>query len=190
LRATTSFTPAMLASRRQVIVATLATGAAVCAGCSASTGIDRKLAFPSLAEAGEELSRLALAKERTSSATWNWAQTVAHCAQSIEYSMSGFPEPKSALFQSTAGAAAFRVFAWRGRMTHDLAEPIPGAPALATDTDPTAAVARLRAAIQAFRQWPGELRPHFAYGSLDKRDYDLAHAMHLANHFSQFEPKA
>lgn len=178
------------ASRRQVIVATVAAGAAVCAGCSASTGIDRKLAFPSLAEAGEELSRLALAKDRASSATWNWAQTVAHCAQSIEYSMAGFPEAKSALFQRTAGAAAFRVFTWRGRMTHDLTEPIPGAPVLAADTDPTAAVARLRAAIQAFRQWPGELRPHFAYGSLDRRDYDHAHAMHLANHFSQFEPKA
>src|SRR4051812_38877013 len=72
----------MRANRRQLIAATLAAGAVVSAGCSASTGIDRKLAFPSLTEAGEELSRLALAKNRDSSATWNWAQTVAHCAQS------------------------------------------------------------------------------------------------------------
>ena len=38
---------------------------------------------------------------------WNPAQVFAHLAQSIEYSMTGFPQPKSALFQSTVGAAAF-----------------------------------------------------------------------------------
>ena len=45
-------------------------------------------------------------------------------------SLDGFPQPKSAAFQRTVGAAAFTVFQWRGKMTHGLDEPIPGAPAL------------------------------------------------------------
>jgi hypothetical protein len=30
------------------------------------------------------------------------SQTLKHCAQSIEFSMTGFPEPKSAMFQNMA----------------------------------------------------------------------------------------
>jgi len=103
--------------------------------------------------------------------------------------MKGFPEPKSELFQRTVGSAAFGVFSWRGRMTHDLAEPIPGAPALEVKTESTHALERLRASIFNFRRWSEPLKPHFAYGVLDKKEYELAHAMHLANHFSAFSAK-
>lgn len=177
-------------ARRALLIA--ATGAATTlvagsmAGCQANAKDDRQLRFPSLAAAEEELARLSQAKELASSAAWSWAQTLAHCAQSIEFSMSGFPQSKSALFQRTVGSAALGVFSWRGRMTHDLAEPIPGAPALEAAADPVQALARLRSAILAFRAWSGPLRPHFAYGALDKKDYELAHAMHLANHLSAF----
>jgi hypothetical protein len=159
-------------------------------GCKGVSMNDRQLQFGSLAAAGEELARLAQARELISSATWSWAQTLVHCAQSIEYSMSGFPESKSRLFQHTIGSAAIGVFAWRGRMTHDLAEPIPGAPALDTRADPVQAVERLRASMQKFLHWPGPLRPHFAYGELARQEYELAHAMHLANHLSAFSIKA
>lgn len=97
---------------------------------------------------------------------------------------------KPLLFRRTVGPAAFQAFAWRGRMSHDLAEPIPGAPALDAGLEAADATARLQAALQAFRQATGPLRPHFAYGALDKADYELAHAMHLANHFSAFIPRA
>jgi hypothetical protein len=40
--------------------------------------------------------------------------------------------------------------------------------------------------MQAFLKWTGPLRPHFAYGELAKPEYELAHAMHLANHLSAF----
>ena len=116
----------------------------------------------------------------------SWAQTLVHCAQSIEYSMSGFPEPKSKLFQHTLGSAAIGVFSWRGRMTHALAEPIPGAPALDVKSDPAQSVERLRASMLEFANWTEPLRPHFAYGELTKPEYELAHAMHLANHLSAF----
>ena len=119
---------------------------------------------------------------------WTWAQTLVHCAQSIEYSLHGFPSPKSALFQNTLGAAAFKVFALRGRMSHNLAEPIPGAPALdAQTTDASAAMARLRQAVQGFALHIGALQPHFAYGALSRAQYEQAHAMHLANHLSAFD---
>ena len=151
---------------------------------------DRQLVFGTLGEAMREVERLSAAPVRPldPATAWNWQQTLEHCAQSIEYSLQGFPQPKSALFQSVLGAPAFQVFAWRGRMSHNLAEPIPGAPALdALAPDATAALARLREAVQAFTAHAGPLQPHFAYGALDKAQYEQAHAMHLANHLSAFD---
>ena len=78
---------------------------------------------------------------------WNPAQVFAHLAQSIEYSMTGFPQPKSPLFQSTVGAAAFAVFHSKGAMKHSLTEPIPGAPAIAATDDQTAALDRALKAL-------------------------------------------
>lgn len=179
-----------LPTRRSIVVGALALPATFSiggmAGCQGSSSVDRQLAFSSLAAAEDELNRLAAAKGLSSGAVWNWDQTLEHCAQSIEFSMHGFPEAKSKLFQSTVGSAAFEVFAWRGRMTHDLAEPIPGAALLAAGAEGGVALERLQKAITNFRQWTKPLQPHFAYGDLDKAQYELAHAMHLANHFSQF----
>lgn len=178
-------------NRRRLL--TLSAGAAVTGllggsltGCTPAAN-DRQLQFASLEEALAELARLDPAAALPPATAWNWAQTLHHCAQSIEYSMTGFPEPKSALFQRTVGAAAFQVFSARGRMSHNLAEPIPGAPALPADADVAQAVQRLQQAVTGFRQWSGALQPHFAYGALDKSEYEQAHAMHLANHFSAFE---
>lgn len=158
--------------------------------CQGGHPADRALAWHTLSQAEVELERLAAAVARDSSATWSWAQTLVHAAQSIEYSMTGFPQPRSALFQATLGAAAFAVFRWRGRMTHDRTEPIPGAPALVADLDAAQALARLKSAMSAFQRWQGPLKPHFAYGALDHADYTRAHAMHLADHLSQFDARA
>lgn len=128
----------------------------------------------------------ALAGRRlVSSGTFNTQQVFSHCAQSIEYSMSGYPAPKSPLFVNTAGTAAFAVFSARKKMMHNLGEPIPGAAALAPDVDPAAGLARLRQAFLAFQQFSGTLAPHFAYGALSKDEYALAHAMHFSNHLEQ-----
>lgn len=185
------------APRRQFLhaavgAATVLAAAAGTAGCQGGQAGDRALQFTSLAAASDEVMRLtqAAALGPAPSGAWNWAQTLVHCAQSIEYSMTGYPSPRSALFQRTVGAAAFGVFSWRGRMSHDLAEPIPGAPALAAGTDAGQALARLQGAIRAFAQWAGPLQPHFAYGALDKVAYERAHAMHLANHLSALTAKA
>ena len=77
-------------------------------------------------------SRLDAMVEREAGFEGNWSsiQVLEHLAQSVEYSMSGYPQHKSEIFRSTIGPMAFAVFSSKGRMHHHLEEPIPGAPAL------------------------------------------------------------
>ena len=113
---------------------------------------------------------------------WPLGAVLEHLAQSVEMSMDGYPQPRSVLFQRTAGSAAFAFFKWRGRMSHGLAEPIPGAAALGAGADWKPAAARLRQAIARFNGFSGPLQPHFAYGALSKPEFALAHRLHIANH--------
>ena len=178
-------------ARREFLACTVAVAPVALLGvsisaCQGPSSNHRALTFTSLSAAMEELGRLTKPEPLAPAAAFSWAQTLAHCAQSIEFSMTGFPQPKSALFQNTVGATAFKVFSMRGRMSHDLADPIPGAPSLDANTDVAQALARLRQSVAAFQQWKEPLKPHFAYGQLNKAEYDQAHAMHLAQHFSGF----
>jgi hypothetical protein len=118
---------------------------------------------------------------------WSLPQVLEHCAQSIEYSLSGFPQDRPGWFQDSLGALAFAAFDRRGRMSHSLIEPIPGAPALVAG-DLAEARGRLILAIAAFEAHDRPLQPHFAYGSLDKAQYTRAHLLHLANHAEQIVP--
>ena len=182
------------ARRRKLVLVSIGVGAAAVGAGFLATGRsangDRGLRFGSLADARSELERLRQARTLASTTAWSWAQTLTHCAQSIEYSMTGFPQMKAALFQHTVGTAAISVFAWRGRMTHDLSEPIPGAPALDATATAGPALERLEASMHAFLGWTGPLRPHFAYGALTRPQYEQAHALHLANHLSAFRIEA
>lgn len=128
------------------------------------------------------LDKLAQAREARSANTWKLGAVLEHLAQSIEMSMDGYPELKSAWFQKTVGATAFVYFSWKGQMHHGLTEPIPGAPVLPQLDDWKPGAQRLRAAISRFQAHSGALRPHFAYGALDKSQFALAHALHIANH--------
>jgi Protein of unknown function (DUF1569) len=114
---------------------------------------------------------------------WSIAQVLEHCAQSIDFSIKGFPQAKSRLFQSTAGAVAFAVFKARDQMSHSLVEPIPGAAPL-VESDVAQGADRLVASFAAFEAHKGDFKPHFAYGALSRAEYVQAHLMHLANHFS------
>jgi hypothetical protein len=158
---------------------TLAIAATSLAGCS----VAEVQTFPTLAAARSAIAALD-ARDRSNGA-WPLPMVLNHLAQSIEYSIDGYPELKSALFRSAIGSVAFAVFEARGKMGHSLSEPIPGAPAL----DPQAALvparSRLLAALQRFEAHEGELAPHFAYGALDKPQYLRAHLMHLANHWTE-----
>jgi hypothetical protein len=109
------------------------------------------------------------------------AEVLNHAAQSVEYSIDGFPQLKPALFRRTVGRLAFAMFKRKGRMSHPLAAAIPGAPALATDLN--AALDRLGVALDRFEAHPGPWPPHFAYGPLGREDYLRAHLMHLNDHW-------
>jgi hypothetical protein len=136
----------------------------------------------SLGDALHWLDRLERAVRAETTGAWPLASVLDHLAQSIEMSMDGYPQPRSMLFQNTAGSAAFTYFKWRGRMSHALDEPIPGAPALCGGAHWRPSAARLRQAIARFQASTGPFRRHFAYGMLGKPDYALAHAFHIANH--------
>jgi hypothetical protein len=143
--------------------------------------------FATVDAALQTLAQLKTAAPRMAGA-WDLPHVLHHAAQSIEYSMSGFPAPKPAWFQATLGSYAFAMFNARGAMSHDLAEPIPGAPAIAQGQPLAPAVDRVSASLRAFDAHTGALQPHFAYGALDKAAYTRAHLMHLANHWTEAAP--
>lgn len=116
---------------------------------------------------------------------WNLYQLFTHCAQSVEYSMVGYPQHKPDLFKSTAGKAAFSLFISKRRMTHALNEPIPGAPALSVEGDVREAFERFKQSLIDFKAYEGALAPHFAYGALTKAQYEMAHVMHFNNHLQE-----
>lgn len=136
----------------------------------------------SLASCIAWLDSLERAPSVRATGAWPLSTVLDHCAQSIEMSLDGFPQMKPALFRKTVGRAAFGVFRSRGRMTHSLDAPIPGAPSLSASSDWRPAAKRLRDAIARFDAHSGPLKPHFAYGALSKEDFALAHALHIANH--------
>ncbi|MBV8034110.1 DUF1569 domain-containing protein [Roseateles sp.] len=145
--------------------------------------------FATWKEAQQAVLELLFTPKVVHGSPWNLSQVLQHLAQSIEFSMQGFPVLKGAWFRSSIGSAAFAVFNARGAMSHDLAEPIPGAPPLDASQVLKTSVNRLLEAMDAFAQFNGTLRPHFAYGELTKPQYERAHLMHLANHWTQFQAK-
>ncbi len=152
------------------------------AGLAAGQAMADQPKVQSLDGALRWLDRLDRSLTARATGAWPLGAVLEHMAQSMEMSMEGFPQPKSAAFQATAGAAAFAFFKWRGQMSHSLSEPIPGAPALAAGAAWRPAAQRLRTAIGRFAAHQGPLKPHFAYGALGKADFALAHTLHIANH--------
>lgn len=176
--------------RRFVKVATVsATGGLVAAGGGAVwlAGTPAPVrGLPSFDHARTWLDRVEASPQARSLTAWPLPQVLEHAAQSIEYSLSGYPQAKPAWFQASAGALAYVVFARRGAMAHSTVEPIPGAPALAS-TSVADAAARLRAAMDAFEAHGGVLAPHFAYGALDRAQYVRAHLLHLSEHAAEVD---
>ncbi|MCW7468803.1 DUF1569 domain-containing protein [Leptospira kanakyensis] len=120
------------------------------------------------------------------SGNWSVGKVFAHCAQSIEYSLKGYPEMKSAIFRGSIGKVAFSIFAFKNKMNHGLEEPIPGAEDISNATEVKAGIKRLIQAIDDFSKTKeSSLRPHFAYGELTKEEYDVAHSLHIKNHMER-----
>jgi hypothetical protein len=170
--------------RRQFIKASALAGMGLLGGASVwlSIGADKESLTIAVA-----LSKLEALTDKAISYTGSWdpAKVFVHCAQSIEYSMTGYPEHKSDVFKNTAGSLAFSAFALKGAMAHGLDQPIPGAPDINADQDLLLALAQLKKSLTDFSQYEGDLEPHFAYGELTKDEYEAAHVMHIYNHFDE-----
>ena len=166
--------------RRKLLKVTLGVGAGIGVGGIAFVATGSPAAELTIDGALAQLDRLPAGVRGRGA--WTAHQVFAHCAQSVEYSMDGYPQHRSELFKSTIGIAAFAAFAARGRMAHGLAEAIPGAPAIEAEGDVQAALERLRTAMLRFRDFDGPLAHHFAYGALSKAQYEQAHVMHFRNH--------
>jgi Protein of unknown function (DUF1569) len=172
----------MTGDRRAFLAVASATALAL-PGCGAAGAPP----FGSLAAARDALGSLGPLQ---GTGVWSVPQVLTHLAQSIEYSLLGFPQLKPAWFRATLGRAAFAVFDARGAMSHPLDQPIPGAPSLAEAQDIERARTRLIVALDQFERHTGRLQPHFAYGELDKAAYARAHLLHLCQHWGEFQPTA
>lgn len=124
----------------------------------------------------------------TAQGRWSPAEILGHCAQSIEYSLTAYPQLKPWLLRRLIGPRVLAKFRRQGRMRHDLAAPVPGAPA-PVEQDAVAALQRLIAAIAAFLRHPGPWPEHLAYGRMDRAAYAAAHRLHILNHFEQIDTR-
>jgi hypothetical protein len=139
----------------------------------------------SLEQVRDIIAKTPLSEWRAGAGRWSVAQILEHCAQSIEYSMAGYPQLRPWWFRRTLGPLAFAKFERDGRLSHDLSAPVPGAPPLGADGE--SARLRLVAAIDAFFAARGTLQEHLAFGRLEKARYATLHRLHLANHFETVE---
>lgn len=143
----------------------------------------RGLIFANLNEALVELDRIENNPPVEMQQEWTLYKVLNHTAQSMEYSMTGYPQMDPPFVQSIA-KLVFNNFKANGFMRHDLGDPVPGAPEIPDEGYLPEAFQRLRNAISDFQNWTGALFPHFKYGELSYEDWEIAHSMHLADHFS------
>lgn len=142
--------------------------------------------FTSLSDAIEYIEALPKNAFIVSSGYWSAHQIFVHLKQSVDYSMSGFPEQKSELFQNTLGSLAYHLFKAKGGSTHRLFQPIPGADPLPVRGNTYRALQSLVDSLKQFQQHQ-DFQPHFAYGDLSRSQYELAHLMHINEHFSEID---
>ncbi|WP_328752850.1 DUF1569 domain-containing protein [Streptomyces sp. NBC_00285] len=114
--------------------------------------------------------------------TWNLSQTVQHCAQTVRYSVIGYPVLKPALYRATVGRMAKQVFLRRGAMKHPLGAEIDGAPPLDPGLAVSDAAADLADAVAVFNGHTADHATHPAYGRCTHDEFAQLHAMHLSDH--------
>lgn len=174
-------------SRKRFLKLSLGTVAAAGFGFTA-TGCDvkprgRNLMFASLDDALAEIDLIEANPPVEMQQEWTLYKVLVHLAQSCEYSMTGYPEMYSPLVQSIS-KILFNNYKNAGFMNHNLTDPVPGAPDIPDTGNLSEAFLRLRNAIFDFQNFTSALFPHFAYGELSYEDWELAHAFHMADHFS------
>ena len=175
-------------SRKSFLRLTMATAAVATFGSlTACANPGRQLQLSTVNEVLQELALIEVNEESVvMNQPWSLYKVVNHLAQSMEYSMTGYPELDPPAQQAVA-KLAFETFKAQGYMTHALDAPVPGAPEIPADGPTPEAYERLRNACSDFQNFTGALHPHFSYGELSYEDWELAHSFHCANHFSEID---
>lgn len=142
------------------------------------------LYLKSLDAAKQELRRLS-EQDLISSTDWSTYQVFAHCAQTIDYSIFGYPLLKPAFIRNTVGRLAIHKFLKQGYMKHDLSAGVPGSPKIEKSGGSSRdGIETLLQSIEHFEAYQGELKPHLLFGKLTKAQYDCYFAMHIADHLT------
>ncbi|MCH9670334.1 MAG: DUF1569 domain-containing protein [Gammaproteobacteria bacterium] len=118
---------------------------------------------------------------------WSVEAVLHHCAQSIDFSVHGFPRYKPTFLRRTVGSLVARKFLRSGAMSHNRKEAIPGAPQAPGDQTLSDSLDAMRTAIATFRDSTVVPREHFILGRLSREQFERIHVMHAANHFEWFE---
>jgi len=114
--------------------------------------------------------------------TYTFTQTVQHAAQSIGYSMTGYPRLAPVSLRVTVGRAVKHLFLSRGAMRHNLSAPVSGAPELDTGLPDLAAIELLRTTVNRLAAFDGVLQPHPTYGRCTKEQVASLQTLHLREH--------
>ena len=144
--------------------------------------------FTGLKEA-ENYLRINFPEKVISKENWSPYKTFVHCAQTIDYSMTGYPEYKPLIIQYTIGKIVLAKFLRQGFMTHNLQAPVPGAPEIAEEGDIREGLELLLSSLIRFREFSGNLHRHLIFGKLSKEEYDKYFCMHIVEHLSEFSLK-
>jgi len=113
---------------------------------------------------------------------YGFSETAQHAAQSIAYSMTGYPKLAPVSLRLTVGRAVKHVFLRRGAMRHDLSAPVSGAPDLDPGMPDLTAVRLLRDAVTRLGAFNGTLQPHPTYGRCTKDQVATLQTLHLREH--------
>lgn len=116
------------------------------------------LQLASLDEVKKELLQLE-GNEDIPTSQWPLYEILAHCAQTIEYSMTGYPQLKPKLVRNTIGRVVIRKFLKQGFMKHNLTAHVPGGAKLKTSGTAKEGMELLRQAIDTFQAYQGPLAP-------------------------------
>lgn len=127
---------------------------------------------------------LAALKQHEAALPQTAGSRLAHCAQSIECLLTGFPQMRAWPIRAFIGPMLLKKFLRQGFMKHDVTAGIAGVPEAPADVSVAEGVARLTASIAAFHAHSGELHPHFAYGPLSRAEAEAVQSMHVAEHLT------
>ena len=114
--------------------------------------------------------------------SYTFSETVQHAAQSIGYSMTGYPRLAPESLRATVGRAVKHLFLNRGAMRHNLSAPVSGAPELDKSMPDLDAIMLLRTTVDRLAAFNDALHPHPTYGRCTKEQVANLQTMHLIEH--------